>query len=125
MMISTPDQAVATRLNLPRDNNHRLLLISDNDKQVIFSYTQKSTTMDCHIAANRGGKLIIRDAVKLFCNVIFNQYQSINQIAGVVQKTSVKNLLLNVGFSSLCQAVINDKLVDILAINRGQHGICN
>ena len=108
MFVCESNEFKAKSLNLAFTENSLFMLIYHEQAEVLFSYSKYGDTMDCHLAANLPGKLILRNAVNSFCNIIFEMFPSIKKITGTVGSKSVENLLFNCGFNELCKAKVND-----------------
>ncbi len=106
-MFFTANREECEKVKLPMSDKCMQVKYSREGRNVYFSFGLLGNAMECHIAAKGKSKLLLREAVNMFCDEIFLIFPSVEEITGSVIKKSVINLLKKCGFVS-----INEKLMD-------------
>ena len=103
-MIIESTKERAEELSLPHSEKSRFMSLIIGGGEVIVSYSKYGDTLDCHIAANRQGKRLLRVATKSIAKALFLLYPEINKITATITKNSVTNLVKKCGFTQIAIA---------------------
>lgn len=97
-MFVPADKEKARELGLPMTDGAAVVEYRVGSKSVFISYSFFGMTVDSHILAVGKSKLLLRQAVNVFCAEVFETFPYVEKIAGSVMKKSVENLLIKCGF---------------------------
>lgn len=85
-------------MGLLHDENYRIYRWTRRDCKVLFSVTRKGKAANCHVASDKAGLRMLKQAINEFTRFIFQTYPWCDMILAQAKKDSVIRILLKLGF---------------------------
>lgn len=90
-------------LGVPRIPEAWVLEWAEQEKRVVFSFTQKGGAMEAHFAAGKESLRSVKDAISDFCEWVFWAYPACEAILAPIGRKSIERIVKKCRFIFLCE----------------------
>jgi hypothetical protein len=90
-------------LGVPRTSDYFVCEWREDDKRVVFSFSQKGNAMNAHFACGKESLRKVKTAIDDFCKWVFWGFPWCKMIFACTDRKSVERIVEKCGFEYLCQ----------------------
>jgi len=91
-------------MGIPTNDKHVIFRWNNPDCKVIFSVCKRGVAASCHVASDKKGLKLLKQACNDFFDFVMNEFEWCERVIVAVKKPSICRLVEKIGFELLGHA---------------------